>query len=166
MSGAAPQAWTADRPCVTPVFDKTTAVKMISWDGNQWAAYDDGDTFKIKTDFAKSQCLGGVMVWAASQDTSDGEMAQALAEALGSTSISLSGGIFRSMSGSDATENQKNYCSWAPCNEECPYGYAEIEQNDNPGQLMKHRNTASRARAGCGVPRISLYPVSGRRTHV
>ena len=31
---------------VTPVWDKTAAVKYIVWDSNQWVSYDDADTFK------------------------------------------------------------------------------------------------------------------------
>ena len=67
---------------LTPTLDKTAAVKMITW-GDQWTSFDDGDTFKIKGDFAKSQCLGGVMVWAISHDNNLGDNAVALANALG-----------------------------------------------------------------------------------
>ncbi|KAH2731791.1 hypothetical protein KXW10_003000, partial [Aspergillus fumigatus] len=44
--------------------DEDAAVKILTYDTNQWLTYDDGETFKLKTDFARSQCLGGVMVWA------------------------------------------------------------------------------------------------------
>ncbi|TEY30754.1 hypothetical protein BOTCAL_0847g00030 [Botryotinia calthae] len=52
---------------LTPVWDKTAAVKYITWEGNQWVSNDDDDTFKQKRDFASSRCLGGLMVWAMDQ---------------------------------------------------------------------------------------------------
>jgi chitinase len=47
---------------LTPVWDKTAAVKWITWDSNQWVSYDDDDTFQQKRTFANSRCLGGTMV--------------------------------------------------------------------------------------------------------
>lgn len=47
---------------LTPMFDKTAAVKWITWDTNQWVSYDDADTFALKRQFANSRCLGGTMV--------------------------------------------------------------------------------------------------------
>ncbi|KAF3391710.1 hypothetical protein F1880_007962 [Penicillium rolfsii] len=48
--------------------DEDVAVKILSFDDTQWLIYDNGDTFKLKVDFARSYCLGGVMVWAVSHD--------------------------------------------------------------------------------------------------
>jgi chitinase len=45
-----------------PFWDKTAAVKWITWDSNQWVSYDDGDTFDQKRKFANSRCLGRTMV--------------------------------------------------------------------------------------------------------
>ncbi|KAK2925347.1 Chitinase II [Fusarium oxysporum f. sp. vasinfectum] len=45
---------------IKPEFFKEEAVKVAKW-GNQWVSYDDEDTFKLKTNYAKSRCLGGVM---------------------------------------------------------------------------------------------------------
>ena len=47
---------------LTPKLDPVAAVKMITWH-DQWVAYDDDETFKQKVTFAKSQCLGGTMVY-------------------------------------------------------------------------------------------------------
>ncbi|KAF2766280.1 hypothetical protein EJ03DRAFT_345213 [Teratosphaeria nubilosa] len=52
---------------LTPKWDKTAAVKYITWDSDQWVSYDDSDTFAQKRDFANSRCLGGLMVWAVDQ---------------------------------------------------------------------------------------------------
>ncbi|KAL8705755.1 MAG: hypothetical protein Q9201_001150 [Fulgogasparrea decipioides] len=50
-----------------PTWDHETAVKWITWDGDQWVSYDDTDTFQQKKDFANKRCLGGLMVWAIDQ---------------------------------------------------------------------------------------------------
>lgn len=44
---------------LTPVLDKTAAVKYMSWDTDQWVSYDDADTLKMKVDFANKLGLGG-----------------------------------------------------------------------------------------------------------
>ncbi|KAG2414552.1 hypothetical protein HFD88_003743 [Aspergillus terreus] len=62
---------------LTPILDSNAAVKMATWD-NQWLAYDDVDTFQRKAEFARSQCLGGLMVWAVSHDHASGAYSQAL----------------------------------------------------------------------------------------
>ncbi|GFF38182.1 chitotriosidase-1 [Aspergillus udagawae] len=61
-----------------PTLYKDAAVKVAAWD-DQWVGYDDEDTFQLKADFARSQCLGGVMVWAISHDLLDGTYSRALA---------------------------------------------------------------------------------------
>ncbi|KAK2022354.1 family 18 glycosyl hydrolase [Colletotrichum zoysiae] len=61
-----------------PTLDNDAAVKIVTWGDNNWLAYDDEETLRLKTDFARSQCLGGVMVWAISQDTEDAKYSMAL----------------------------------------------------------------------------------------
>lgn len=63
---------------VTPVWDKTAAVKYIVWNTNQWVSYDDADTFKQKVDYANGKGLGGIMVWSADQDDALGSALGAL----------------------------------------------------------------------------------------
>lgn len=46
---------------LTPELNQNASVKIATWD-NQWVAYDDPDTFQLKVDFAKQQCMSGVMV--------------------------------------------------------------------------------------------------------
>ncbi|OQE49103.1 hypothetical protein PENNAL_c0550G10173 [Penicillium nalgiovense] len=52
-----------DEQQISSTFDKDAAVKILKFNTNQWLTYDNGDTLKLKTDFARSECLGGVMVW-------------------------------------------------------------------------------------------------------
>ena len=43
----------------TVTFDAAAGVKIVTWDGNQWASFDDAETLKIKQDYANQRCLGG-----------------------------------------------------------------------------------------------------------
>ena len=54
-------------PSIQPTLDKDAAVKVFVHNGD-WITFDDEATWRLKVKFAKSQCLGGVMVWAVSQD--------------------------------------------------------------------------------------------------
>ncbi|RTE82608.1 hypothetical protein BHE90_002937 [Fusarium euwallaceae] len=91
--------------------DKTAAINILKF-GRTWLTYDDVDTWKLKLDFARSQCLGGAMVWAISQDTPEGKFSKQLQLATGyksravttfNSSVSLGGGIFR-----ETTDNETN----------------------------------------------------------
>jgi chitinase len=75
---------------LTPIHYTDAAVKVITWEGDQWVAYDDGDTYQQKIDFARSECLGGVMVWAISEDSAAVASSLSLPDA---TRVDL-GGIF------------------------------------------------------------------------
>lgn len=55
----------------TPTLDKDAIVK-VAVIRRKWITYDDEDTFKLKVDAARKLCIGGVMVWAVSQDYTDG----------------------------------------------------------------------------------------------
>lgn len=37
---------------VTPTYDQTDGVKYFSWNSNQWASYDDEETFQQKIHYA------------------------------------------------------------------------------------------------------------------
>ncbi|EUC40697.1 glycoside hydrolase family 18 protein [Bipolaris oryzae ATCC 44560] len=56
--------------------DLEAAAKIVTWDGNQWASFDDAETLKIKLDYANQRCLGGTMIWAI--DLDDGSLLEAL----------------------------------------------------------------------------------------
>ncbi|KAL4902677.1 glycoside hydrolase superfamily [Aspergillus multicolor] len=51
---------------ISPKLDKESAAQILVWD-DQWVIYDDEKTFRLKMDFAKDFCLGGVMVWAVNE---------------------------------------------------------------------------------------------------
>ena len=66
----------------TSVLHEDAAVKVLVFDNDQWVAYDDEETIKMKAEYAQSHCLGGVMAWA-SQDSRDGGLTNALKQANG-----------------------------------------------------------------------------------
>ncbi|KAH7384645.1 hypothetical protein BKA66DRAFT_608810 [Pyrenochaeta sp. MPI-SDFR-AT-0127] len=57
---------------LTPTFDEKAAVNWITWDSDQWVSYDDERTFALKIKYAEEKCLGGTMIWAVDQGSSDG----------------------------------------------------------------------------------------------
>ncbi|KAK8042256.1 glycoside hydrolase superfamily [Apiospora rasikravindrae] len=60
----------------TVTFDEAAAVKIVTWNGDQWVSWDDAETLKIKLDYANQRCLGGTMIWAI--DLDDGTLLNAL----------------------------------------------------------------------------------------
>jgi len=100
-----------DTKGLTPTLHTTEKVKSITWDG-QWVAYDDAQTLQMKLDFARGQCLGGVMVWAISHDTPDGLYSKALGQATGRVSpIALP----QTVSDTTTTHDQ---CKWTNCGDD------------------------------------------------
>ncbi|KAE8352807.1 glycoside hydrolase superfamily [Aspergillus coremiiformis] len=61
-------------------FDKDAAVKIATWNTNQWVSWDDVETLKLKIDYANKRCLGGTMVWAI--DLDDGTLVEALGKVM------------------------------------------------------------------------------------
>ena len=86
----------------TVKLDEAAAVKIVTWDSNQWVSWDDEQTLLMKMDYAHQRCLGGyvafsllssslslehlltlasAMVWAI--DLDDGTLINALGKASG-----------------------------------------------------------------------------------
>ncbi|RLL97667.1 hypothetical protein CFD26_105658 [Aspergillus turcosus] len=112
---------------VKPTVDKDAAVKILKFDNNQWLTYDDADTFKLKADFARRQCLGGVMVWAVSHDLPYGNYSRALAE--------VANRKVKAIAMSATTDELKTrkvhqQCKWTNCFENCPAGWTLIARSD------------------------------------
>ncbi|ESZ97205.1 hypothetical protein SBOR_2399 [Sclerotinia borealis F-4128] len=131
---------------LTPVLYKDAAVKAITWDDNQWVSFDDQDTFKLKGDFAKSQCLGGVLVWSVDYDDSNNTLSRGLAAALGNeinadTSTGLA--LTRSETSTTITTSEGGrdaYCPFTNCGEMCPTGFTTIVRGEKKSQLMLDRS--------------------------
>ncbi|ERT00776.1 hypothetical protein HMPREF1624_02009 [Sporothrix schenckii ATCC 58251] len=115
---------------LNPTLYADAAVKTISWGDNQWVSFDDADTWKIKADYAKSVCLGGVMVWAISHDDVRGTYAKQLAGALGRAvfidpATNVTAVVTTGFS-------QVDTCQWSNCGEGCPVGFAEVQLTTDP----------------------------------
>ncbi|KAL6401100.1 hypothetical protein AUP68_16824 [Ilyonectria robusta] len=121
--------------------DKKAAAKILK-SGRDWMTYDDADTWKIKLDFARSQCLGGAMVWAISQDTLDGKYSRQLQSVTGYKSRALSsittnvnvgipGTVLKEMEISESsTDVTKKQCRWSNCGQGCPSGWKPVPRRD------------------------------------
>ncbi|KAL2204347.1 glycoside hydrolase, partial [Sarocladium strictum] len=49
---------------LSPQLHEDAAVKTVLWDSNQWTSFDDVETWRLKADVARSQCIDGFAVWA------------------------------------------------------------------------------------------------------
>ncbi len=43
----------------TVTLDDAAAIKIVTWDNDQWVSYDDKDTMATKIHYANQKCLGG-----------------------------------------------------------------------------------------------------------
>lgn len=102
-----------DRTGAKPTLYKDAAVKGPTFDQDQWVAYDDADTLNLKADFARSQCLGGVFVWAVSHDTRDAQFSKALAKVAGRKYVALED----NSDGYTPVVSTHPQCKWTNCQE-------------------------------------------------
>lgn len=132
---------------VTPTLYKDAAVKTLTWDNDQWVSYDDEDTWKLKAEFAKSECLGGVLVWSIDNDDSNHTFSNGLAAALGNkinlntTSGLTTGSFSRKSTSSSSDKGQEQYCRFINCGEVCPSGFTEVTRADKKKDLMLDSTT-------------------------
>jgi chitinase len=125
---------------LTPTLYKDAAVKTITWNGDQWVSFDDEDTWKLKADFAKSECLGGVLVWSMDNDDSKSTYSKGLAAALGNKiNLDLSTGQTLDLADSSDSAHLSElqpYCRFINCGETCPNGFTTVVRDDEKSQLM------------------------------
>ena len=146
--------------------DEDAAVKILKFNTNQWLTYDNGDTFKLKTDFARSECLGGVMVWAVSHDLPEGNISRVLGETVGRKVTSLQLDLQK-----DSLEVKKTHlqCRWTNCFEDCPSGWSRVDRTD-PGARTDEKMWDTTGCGGDGMhtfccPPDSDQPKCGWYTH-
>lgn len=119
-----------------PIFHPEAAVQVLITD-DYWIAYDDEQSWRLKIDFALSQCFGGVMVWAISQDIpSTSKYARQLASATGWKSPNIAS-IHRASELSSTDDSlpkiKMSQCTWADCGENCPAGWTTPWRSNNDG---------------------------------
>ncbi|KKY30836.1 hypothetical protein UCDDA912_g09217 [Diaporthe ampelina] len=152
---------------IKPSLDKDAAVKLMTYGTGNWVSFDDGDTFKLKVDFAKSQCLGGVMVWAVSHDTKDSKYSSALGKALGRVPALPSEG-----DGTEEVTTKHLQCKWTGCGQPCPTNWQPVFRSgpgSTPGSweyMVDHEGCQGTGgiHTFC-CPPGELHPVCGWYTH-
>ncbi|KAL6229180.1 hypothetical protein BDW75DRAFT_245961 [Aspergillus navahoensis] len=127
---------------LTSTLYKDAAVKTITWDTDQWVSYDDEETWKLKAEYAKSICLGGVLVWSVDEDDSNQTFSKGLAAALGNKiNLNTTTGMplefyERSNSTTTTTSSQDSVCRFINCGQTCPSGFTEIARDNKENELM------------------------------
>ncbi|RYP21255.1 hypothetical protein DL767_009307 [Monosporascus sp. MG133] len=111
-----------------PVLNKDAAVKILTWGGNNWLTYDDEETLQMKADFARSECLGGVMVWAISHDTKDAKYSLALSRVAPRLFTALADETIEN--GIVKEETTHLQCRWTNCDENCPGDWVRMMRKD------------------------------------
>lgn len=169
---------------VKPTVYKADASKVVIWE-NQWVSFDDEETFKLKSEYAQSLCLGGLMVWAISHDTQDAKYNKALAKVT-NRKISIAQ---PQEDGSDKpyefVDIPNAQCKWSNCQEgvivfspqedpwltgtACPQGWVWMKRSDPAARKDEYLADQSgcygtTSRAFC-CPPSSDMPTCGWYTH-
>uniref|UniRef100_A0A0P0CJB9 chitinase n=1 Tax=Hypocrella siamensis TaxID=696354 RepID=A0A0P0CJB9_9HYPO len=132
---------------VSPRLYEDAAVKILSYNHDHWVSFDDEETLKMRIDFAKSQCLGGVMVWAVSQDASDGRYSLAVGRAA-TTADADADNVSMFMPGPieakvyEAEKPDDKECKWTNCLERCPKGLLRTKLNESDAHDGKDMSDA------------------------
>jgi len=110
----------------------------------------------MKADFARSQCLGGVMVWGISHDTKEAKYSIALGQAaprlFNSQAATDNSGIV-----TEVTEHKQ--CKWTSCSEGCPADWIRMMRKD-PGARTNEYMTNEAGCNGVGKQYVSSSPAS------
>ncbi|KAF5655126.1 glycoside superfamily [Fusarium sp. NRRL 25303] len=152
-----------------PKLYKDAAIKTIQWNNDQWVSYDDKDTWKLKANFLKSQCLSGVLVWAVDYDDAKHSYSKGLAAALGiKSNVDTSTGLTIVKPEKSVKDESNDFCYFTNCGQTCPRGYTEIIRDDDKSQIMLD---ATQCPSGSGevqtlcCPKSSKVPVCRWRGH-
>lgn len=118
---------------LVPTLYRDAAVQVVSW-GDQWVAFDDAATWRLKANIIRSQCIQGVMVWAMSQDDEAGTNIKALTSAVGRKQMDPPD--FSPITEPVAvTAPQPRLCRWSGCYASCPDGFKTVQRFDH-GEVM------------------------------
>ncbi|PQE17112.1 glycosyl hydrolase family 18 protein [Rutstroemia sp. NJR-2017a BBW] len=117
---------------ITPVWDRVDAVKYLTWNDKYWVSFDDEDTFQQKIEWANSQGIGGLSVWAIDLDTNDLQALQGLLYPGGLNSF-----YDNVTTSADWRDVQGGQCHLSDCDGACNIGEVVITTqkcNDKYGQ--------------------------------
>jgi chitinase len=142
-----------DEKSLIPILDPEAAVNTVSWD-NQWVSFDDANTWRLKGDFFRSQCIEGVSVHAITQDDRDGTHIKALNEAL--DRLPMKPPNFKTAPKSKSEFKPirpSKLCRWTSCFEGCPLGFKEV-QNEGHKQTLRDSTPCQSSKWGHGFTRF------------
>ncbi|KAJ5848907.1 CAZyme family GH18 [Penicillium rubens] len=105
---------------------KEATIKVVTWD-DQWVSMDDKETLGMKADFAREQCLSGVMVWAISHDTPTADFSRDLAK-VSNRQVSMQFDKIDNDTVIERTDHSQ--CRWTNCAQPCPAGWSMIKRAD------------------------------------
>lgn len=114
-----------ERKLESKLYEEAT-FKVVTWD-DQWVSMDDKETLQLKTDFAREQCLGGVMIWAISHDTPTADFSRDLGS-VSNRQVLMQRDQIDNDTWTQKTEH--NQCRWSNCGAPCPAGWSMVERAD------------------------------------
>ncbi|KAF1812432.1 hypothetical protein P152DRAFT_397522, partial [Eremomyces bilateralis CBS 781.70] len=108
-----------------PQVDSVAAVNWVTWGGDQWVSYDNGQTMQLKIQAANILCLGGTMVWAFDHDNLEGDSVSLLLGLDTSQGVDPDDALTlkKWIKKSDFQAQAQALCYWTGCDEECDVRY-------------------------------------------
>ncbi len=142
-----------------PVLDQAAAAKVLAV-GREWIAYDDAATWKLKLDFARSRCIGGVAAFAVGEDHANGTYSLQLQSATGYASRAVAAAASHGLGRRDDTVVVlREQCYWANCGVPCAAGFSNVARADpdaSENEVMQDGNFCRN-----GQLRVFCCPSSG-----
>ncbi|CAI6036973.1 unnamed protein product [Clonostachys chloroleuca] len=97
-----------------PTLHPEHAVKTVSW-GNQWVSFDDADTWRLKRDIARSQCIGSFAVRALNHENDKESNIEALSLALDHKQMEAPNFSTTGQQGNVWRKPAPQQCRWSSC---------------------------------------------------
>ncbi|KAF2275570.1 glycoside hydrolase, partial [Westerdykella ornata] len=140
---------------LTPKSYRTEMVKTIHWD-NQWTSFDDEQTWRLKLNTARGQCISGIMVWAISQDDTSSTNAMALTRAAGRTVMNMPN--FNEQPELEAPPKAIQTCRWSNCGEQCADGFKAVPWDGKTNQVFEDATPCGGTKATFCCPSTQSMP--------
>ncbi|KAH8895448.1 glycoside hydrolase [Thozetella sp. PMI_491] len=166
-------AWKRESSGAPVVTDKENTIKYFRYNDDQWVSFDDEETIRWKVDFANSQGLRGLFIWAITQDTTNHTMLNAVLQPEGLGKFKEKNRVHSDIDDWDGKSPDK--CVFSDCDGSCDPGMIPITDircdpvgNKQPRKLLccpignaydskycKWR--ADKNTVFCGIPFVSHY---------
>lgn len=120
---------------LSPKLYHDAAYKAVTW-GDQWVSFDDLATWRLKSSVFRSQCISGIMVWAASQDDKAGTNIKALVSSVGRKVMDAPEFVEKAPQADPVLQGPAKSCTWAACGQDCPSGFKLIWRDSHREQIF------------------------------